>query len=383
MKKRNTIKKNISILLALTLLCMVIAGCGKTSSSNTDAPSAEAPSDSQDAATEAAEDTSAEASETETAEAPVQPVEMIKIRAAYHPNLGPMSIPGIDAKMGYFAEEGLEVEWLKFTSGAPEIAAMASGDLQFGYIGQGALKLCAEGQADVISLSHLTNSEAILVRADSGIASFEDLKGKKVATELGTNGEVLLNMACEKYNVSRDEIEVINMPISNAIAAFIGGSTDAVVAWGPDLTNIKNNVDEEMLAVVETKDFVDSVPFLGSWIGNPDYIEENQDIVQRFQRALNKCYDYRASHLDETIQAAADFAVGKDIGVSYDDLNSERDQLVFFNLEEEKEWVSSGHMEELFQLQLNYMQGQDQIGADVSVTDYVRLDLIQKALETQ
>jgi uncharacterized lipoprotein YajG len=58
MKKRNTIKKNISILLALTLLCMVIAGCGKTSSSNTDAPSAEAPSDSQDAATEAAEDTS-------------------------------------------------------------------------------------------------------------------------------------------------------------------------------------------------------------------------------------------------------------------------------------------------------------------------------------
>lgn len=375
MKKRNTIKKNISILLAFTLLCMVIAGCGKTSSSNTDAPSAEAPSDSQDAATEAAEDTSAEA--------PAQPVEMIKIRAAYHPNLGPMSIPGIDAKMGYFAEEGLEVEWLKFTSGAPEIAAMASGDLQFGYIGQGALKLCAEGQADVISLSHLTNSEAILVRADSGIASFEDLKGKKVATELGTNGEVLLNMACEKYNVSRDEIEVINMPISNAIAAFIGGSTDAVVAWGPDLTNIKNNVDEEMLAVVETKDFVDSVPFLGSWIGNPDYIEENQDIVQRFQRALNKCYDYRASHLDETIQAAADFAAGKDIGVSYDDLNSERDQLVFFNLEEEKEWVSSGHMEELFQLQLNYMQGQDQIGADVSVTDYVRLDLIQKALETQ
>ncbi len=69
--------------------------------------------------------------------------------------------------------------------------------------------------------------------------------------------------------------------------------------------------------------------------------------------------------------------------MSYDDLNSERDQLVFFNLEEEKEWVSSGHMEELFQLQLNYMQGQDQIGADVSVTDYVRLDLIQKALETQ
>ena len=368
-------KKKISVLLITTLLCTALAGCGNTSNS------------AGDASAEAVEDTAsndAEApKEAEKAQETAQAIETVKIRAAYHPNLGPMSIPGIDAKMGYFAEEGLEVEWLKFTSGAPEIAAIASGDLQFGYIGQGALKLCAEGQADVISLSHLTNSEAILVRANSGIAGFEDIKGKKLATELGTNGEVLLNMACEKYGISREEIDVINMPISNAIAAFIGGSVDAVVAWGPDLTNIKNNVDEEMLAIVETKDFVDSVPFLGSWIANPEYIEGNKDIVKRFQRALDKCYDYRASHLDETIQAAADFAAGKDIGVSYDDLNSERDQLVFFDLAEEKEWADSGYMEELFQLQLDYMKGQDQIGDDVKVTDYVRLDLIREALEIQ
>lgn len=378
-------KKKISILLITTLLCTALAGCGNSSSSGADTPAADAPAESsENTASDEAEATEpeAEAAAPET-EAAAPAVETVKIRAAYHPNLGPMSIPGIDAKMGYFAEEGLEVEWLKFTSGAPEIAAMASGDLQFGYIGQGALKLCAEGQADVVSLSHLTNSEAILVRANSGIASFEDIKGKKLATELGTNGEVLLNMACEKYGISREEIEVINMPISNAIAAFIGGSVDAVVAWGPDLTNIKNNVDEEMLAIVETKDFVDSVPFLGSWIANPDYIDGNKDIVQRFQRALDKCYDYRASHLDETIQAAADFAAGKDIGVSYDDLNSERDQLVFFSMAEEKEWANSGYMEELFQLQLDYMKGQDQIGDDVKVTDYVRLDLIREALETQ
>ncbi len=154
------------------------------------------------------------------------------------------------------------------------------------------------------------------------------------------------------------------------------------MAWGPDLTNIRNNVDEELTAVVETKDFVDMVPFLGSWIANPEYIDGNPDIVQRFQRALSKCYDYRASHLDETIQAAADFAASKDIGVSYDDLNSERDQLVFFSLAEEKEWANGGHMEELFQLQLNYMTGQGQVPESVKVTDYVRLDLIRKALDT-
>lgn len=359
-------KKRFLASLTALLLCVALAACTQAPAGSS-APPAASPGSTPDGSSQ---------------ETPPLAAETIKIRAAYHPNLGPMSIPGIDAKMGYFAEEGLEVEWLKFTSGAPEIAAMASGDLQFGYIGQGALKLCAEGQADVVSLSHLTNSEAILVRTASGIASFGDIKGKKLATELGTNGEVLLNMACEKYQVSRDEIEVINMPISNAIAAFIGGSVDAVVAWGPDLTNIRNNVDEELTAVVETKDFVDMVPFLGSWIANPEYIDGNPEIVQRFQRALSKCYDYRASHLDETIQAAADFAAGKDIGVSYDDLNSEREQLVFFSLAEEKEWANGGHMEELFQLQLNYMTGQGQVPESVKVTDYVRLDLIRKALDT-
>ena len=140
-------KKRILACLTALMLCLALAACNQAPA-NSSTPPANSPSTPSDGSSQ---------------ETPPPPVETVKIRAAYHPNLGPMSIPGIDAKMGYFAEEGLEVEWLKFTSGAPEIAAMASGDLQFGYIGQGALKLCAEGQADVVSLSHLTNSEAILV----------------------------------------------------------------------------------------------------------------------------------------------------------------------------------------------------------------------------
>ena len=50
---------------------------------------------------------------------------------------------------------------------------------------------------------------------------------------------------------------------------------------------------------------------------------------------------------------------------------------------EEKDWVESGYMEQLFQLQLDYMKGQDQVDDSVRVTDYVRLDLIAQALETQ
>ena len=39
---------------------------------------------------------------------------------------------------GYFDEEGLEVELVQFTSGATELAAMASGQINIGYLGVGA-----------------------------------------------------------------------------------------------------------------------------------------------------------------------------------------------------------------------------------------------------
>ncbi len=304
----------------------------------------------------------------------------IKLRAAYHPNWGPMSVPAAELKQHFFEQEGLEIEWLKFTSGAPEIAAMASGDVSFGYIGQGAIALCAEGKAEIISLSHFTNSEAILVRKASGIRTMQDLKGKNLATELGTTADVVLELACRKYGVKRSEINVINMPITSAIAAFVGGSVDAVVAWGTDLTNIKANVPDELISVIETKDVVDMVPFLGLWIATDEFVQKNPDLVQRILRALNKCYDYRYADLDRSVRDSADFAKAAGLGVRYEDLVSERNQLVFFNSDEARQRLTDGRMEKTFDLQLDFMKSTGRIKPEVKASSYVRFDLMRKGL---
>lgn len=305
--------------------------------------------------------------------------ELVKVRAAYHPNWGPMTIPGIEYKMGFFKEEGLDVEWLRFTSGAPEIAAMASGDLSFGYIGHGALALCAEGKAEVLSLSHFTNSEAILVRKSSGLTTMADLKGKVVATEFGTSGEVILDMALKRHGIQRSEIEPINMPITSAISAFIGGSVDAIVAWGSDITSIKKNVGEEVISIVETSDFIDTVPFLGTWICTTGFPEEQPDLTLRFMRALDKCYEYRYNNVDATIRESADFAKAVGIGVSYDDLLPERDQLVFFDNAKAREWLENGEMEQIFQRVVDYMIASGRIKS-ADIHKFVRFDLMKKAL---
>jgi len=282
----------------------------------------------------------------------------------------------------FFKEEGLEVEWLKFDAGAPEIAAMVSGDLHFGYIGQGALALCANGQADVVSISHYTSSEAILVRASSGIKTFEDLIGKKIGTEIGTSASVLITMACEKYGVDEKSLNIINMPIENAISAFIGGSIDAIVSWGADIYRIKTTMDEPVEEVVKTADFQDVVPFIGSWIAVRDYIEKNNDTCLRFIRALHKCYDYRYNNLDATIQAASEFGKSVHHGLTYEDLYSEKDQLIFFPVSDLTEWLKSGKVLNDYQLVLDNMIEAGAVEGG-NVNDYVRVNLMKEALGIQ
>lgn len=304
-----------------------------------------------------------------------------KLRLAYHPNWGPMSVPAADMKGGFFAEEGFDVEWIKFTSGAPEIAAIVSGDIDFGYIGHGALALCADGRASVISFSHFTNSEAVLVRKASGITSMQGLKDKVVGTELGTSAEVVLNIALETAGMTRDDIRLINMPITSAISAFIGGSIDGVVAWGSDITNIVNNVDEELVSVAQTADFREVTPFLSTWVADNDYVKKNEDTTIRFLRALNKCYAYRFDDLDRNIVDCAEFAKKVDIGVTYKDLLPERDQLVFFSNDDARDWIKSGKMADYFKKHLDYMKKTGRITSDsVKVEDYVQFDLMGKGL---
>ena len=80
-------------------------------------------------------------------------------------------------------EEGITVNLVEFQDGPTIISAMESGSIDVGYIGQGAHKLCINGQATIFALSHISNGDALI--GGEGITSIEDLKGKQVAYSSG------------------------------------------------------------------------------------------------------------------------------------------------------------------------------------------------------
>src|SRR5690349_10978067 len=87
-------------------------------------------------------------------------------------------------------KHGLEAKTKVFTNGPLQIQALGTGDLDFGYIGPGAIWLPASGQAKIVALNTLGQADRVV--AQPGIDSIEDLRGKTVAFPEGTSGDMIL-----------------------------------------------------------------------------------------------------------------------------------------------------------------------------------------------
>ena len=79
----------------------------------------------------------------------------------------------------------------------------------------------------VISEPYYDNTQVLVVKADSGLASSADLAGKVVAVQLGTSGEALLNGDLAKLAASFQEVVTCNSFLT-CFTELEGGAVDAV-----------------------------------------------------------------------------------------------------------------------------------------------------------
>ena len=129
-KEENIMKKALPLIMA-ALVAASLAGCGSTKTEATTA----APAETTTAA--AAETTKEEAKAEETTEAPTEAkAEPITMNVAYMPNYGSLWSVMTAKEKGFFDEEGITVNLVEFADGPTIIAAMESGSIDVGYIGQ-------------------------------------------------------------------------------------------------------------------------------------------------------------------------------------------------------------------------------------------------------
>ena len=275
-------KRILSLLMVGAMTAGMLAGCG----SKTDTPADNTAKEETPATEEAKEETPA----TEEKEA----VEPVTLNVAYMPNYGSLWSVENAIAQGYLEEEGITVNLVEFQDGPTIISAMESGSIDVGYIGQGAHKLCINGQATIFALSHISNGDALI--GGEGITSIEDLKGKQVAYSSGTSSEDILKKTLAKGDMTMDDITAMDMDATNIVTAMLSGSVDACATWVPNSLKVLQELGDDGVQLTDNKTFIDQTVSLASWIAMPKYAEENHDVLVRFARALYKGFDYRADH---------------------------------------------------------------------------------------
>jgi len=133
---------------------------------------------------------------------------------------------------------GISVTWTEFPGGPQLLEALNVGAIDFGTAGEAPPIFAQAAGAPLIYVGYeppAPKGEAILVPKDSPIQKVEELKGKKVALNKGSNVHYLLVCALENAGISVKDIEPVYLPPADARAAFERGSVDAWVIWDPFL----------------------------------------------------------------------------------------------------------------------------------------------------
>lgn len=232
--------------------------------------------------------------------------EPTEITFGYTPDFAGASLLAVAEEQGLWEEHGITAEAVSFTNGPLQIQALGSGDLDFGYVGNGALWLPATGEADVLAINALGVADRVIAQPGSGIESIADLAGRTVGVPEGTSGENLLNLALEAEGLTQEDVEVVAMDASTAVTAFASGQIDAAALWYPLIDTVKGQVPD-LVELASNADFLDTVSFPSAFVTSPTRADEDAELVSAVQAVLREANDYRAENLDASVEITAEF----------------------------------------------------------------------------
>jgi NitT/TauT family transport system substrate-binding protein len=225
-----------------------------------------------------------------------------KITFGYIGDYNGTSLLAIAGKQKLWAKHGIEATVKVFTTGPIQVQALGAGDLDFGYIGPGAVWLPASGKAKIVALNSLGNADRVI--AQPGITSIAQLKGKKVGVPAGTSGDMILSVALAKAGMTAKDIQVVPMEPPTIVSAFSSGQIDAAGIWYPLLNNIKQK-KPDLVELARNSDFADTMTFPTAFIAGNDVVKDHPDTVTKVVATLREAMDWRAANTDASIADTA------------------------------------------------------------------------------
>lgn len=203
---------------------------------------------------------------------------------------------------GIFKKHGLNVTTTPAAAPTPIVAAMVSGQQQFGFVTTPVLiNANAEGtKVKCVSpvdgqISKDRDGSALVAAANSGITSLKDLSGKKVAV-VQLSSINLIGAKKLADQAGAQNVEYIAIPFPQMPQALADGRVDAAVITSPFLeTALKAGA--KALAHPSSDLWPEGTVYC--YGATAKYLDEHPDVAKAFQDAMTEAIEYAKDHEDE------------------------------------------------------------------------------------
>ena len=148
---------------------------------------------------------------------------------------------------GMFKDAGIEVELYEYNNGGDMMSAMASGELDVGYVGITPVIYSISKGVPVKIVAGTQNEGSGLLAHSSSVKSITDLKGKTIVTPGEASIQsVLLKYDLKKHGLNTSDIESPTMKVSSMNDALKTDGIDAMLTYEPYVT-ISKDINNQTL----------------------------------------------------------------------------------------------------------------------------------------
>ncbi len=158
-------------------------------------------------------------------------------------------LPLIADRENHFSRHEIDVRTENIQTGKLAMDALQSGSIDLAVLVDSNLAFGgfqSNPKFKAVSVIQIKWDDAILYRTDSGIQNAGHLKGRQIATPLGTTAHVFAAFYLEDNGIAYDEVEFVNMSPPGIQAAFIAGDLQAGAIWQPFRYNVRQALGDEV-----------------------------------------------------------------------------------------------------------------------------------------
>jgi len=188
------------------------------------------------------------------------------------------------------------IEWKEFAAAAPLLEALSAGAIETGLVGDAPFTFAAASKVPVRAIAAIRQSQeglAILVPESSAVKSFDDLRGKKIATGRGSIGHQLILAALESMGWATSDVQLVFLAPSDAKIAYSQGSVDAWSTWEPYVSQ-----EEVLFKSRRVLTGEGLTPGLSFQVATPAAIKDKRAQLDDFVRRLTSARAWSQDHVD-------------------------------------------------------------------------------------